>query len=52
MNAHEIIESYVADVARQLPRKQRGDVAAELRNHLVICRAARRNQAVRNRVRF
>jgi hypothetical protein len=34
MNAHEIIESYVADVARLLPRKQRADVAAELRSLL------------------
>jgi hypothetical protein len=34
MNTHEMIESYVADVARQLPRKQRADVAAELRSLL------------------
>jgi hypothetical protein len=34
MNAHEIIESYITDVARQLPRKQRADVAAELRSLL------------------
>lgn len=31
MNANEVIESYVADVALQLPRKQRNDVAYELR---------------------
>ncbi len=31
MTANEIIESYVADVAVQLPRKQRNDVAFELR---------------------
>jgi hypothetical protein len=34
MNAHDIIESYVTDVARLLPRKQRADVAAELRSLL------------------
>lgn len=31
MNAHEVIESYVVDVALLLPRKQRDDVACELR---------------------
>jgi hypothetical protein len=31
MNASEVIERYVADVAVQLPRKQRNDVALELR---------------------
>ena len=31
MNANEVIESYVAEVALQLPRKQRNDVAFELR---------------------
>ncbi|WP_158549227.1 hypothetical protein [Lysobacter silvisoli] len=31
MNAQEVIESYVADVALRLPRKQRSDVAFELR---------------------
>jgi len=31
MNAEELIESYVADVARRLPRRQRNDVAFELR---------------------
>lgn len=31
MNANEVIESYVTDVAVQLPRKQRNDVAFELR---------------------
>jgi hypothetical protein len=31
MTANEIIEAYVADVAVQLPRKQRNDVAFELR---------------------
>lgn len=31
MNADDLIESYVADVAQQLPRKQRDDVAFELR---------------------
>jgi len=31
MNANEVIESYITDVAVQLPRKQRNDVAFELR---------------------
>ncbi|MCY7353560.1 MAG: hypothetical protein LH470_00435 [Lysobacter sp.] len=31
MNANDLIESYVTDVAVQLPRKQRNDVAFELR---------------------
>lgn len=31
MNVNEVIESYVAEVAVQLPRKQRNDVAFELR---------------------
>lgn len=31
MNANDVIESYVVDVAAQLPRKQRNDVAFELR---------------------
>ncbi|MFI5371557.1 MAG: hypothetical protein ACHQ52_08370 [Candidatus Eisenbacteria bacterium] len=31
MNANDVIESYVTDVAVQLPRKQRNDVAYELR---------------------
>lgn len=31
MNADEVIESYVIDVAARLPRKQRNDVAFELR---------------------
>ena len=31
MNANEVIESYVTDVVLQLPRKQRNDVAFELR---------------------
>ncbi len=31
MNANDVIESYVNDVAMQLPRKQRNDVAFELR---------------------
>ena len=31
MNANEVIEAYVNDVAVQLPRKQRNDVAFELR---------------------
>jgi hypothetical protein len=34
MNAHELIESYVADVAARLPRRQRNDVAFELRSLL------------------
>src|SRR5215469_12002924 len=34
MNAQEIIESYVTDVALHLPVMQRGDVAAELRSLL------------------
>lgn len=31
MNANDVIEAYVHDVARQLPRRQRNDVAFELR---------------------
>jgi len=31
MNANEVVESYVTEVALQLPRKQRNDVAFELR---------------------
>lgn len=31
MNANDLVESYVTDVAVQLPRKQRNDVAFELR---------------------
>ncbi len=31
MNAHEVIDAYVTDVAVQLPRRQRNDVAFELR---------------------
>src|SRR5947209_4777111 len=31
MNAKDVIESYVTDVAVRLPRKQRNDVAFELR---------------------
>jgi len=31
MNASDVIEAYVTDVARRLPRKQRNDVAFELR---------------------
>ena len=31
MNANDVIEAYVTDVARRLPRKQRNDVAFELR---------------------
>lgn len=31
MNANDVIESWVEDVARRLPRRQRGDVAFELR---------------------
>jgi hypothetical protein len=34
MTASDVIESYVADVASQLPRAQRADVAAELRSLL------------------
>ena len=34
MNANEVIESYVTDVAEKLPRKQRNDVAFELRSLL------------------
>lgn len=32
MNAHDVIESYVTEVAVRLPRKQRNDVAFELRS--------------------
>lgn len=31
MNAHEVIEAYVTEVALQVPRRQRNDVAFELR---------------------
>ena len=31
MNVNELIDAYVADVAVQLPRRQRNDVAFELR---------------------
>lgn len=34
MNANDVIESYIADVAAKLPRKQRDDVALELRSLL------------------
>lgn len=34
MNTHEVIESYVRDVARYLPRDKRNDVALELRELL------------------
>jgi hypothetical protein len=34
MNANDLIEAYVSDVAAQLPRKQRNDVAFELRQQL------------------
>lgn len=34
MNANDVIESYITDVAVQLPRKQRNDVAFELRELL------------------
>ena len=34
MTASDVIESYVTDVAAQLPRAQRADVAAELRSLL------------------
>jgi len=34
MNANDVIESYVRDVARNLPRRERADVAAELRSLL------------------
>jgi len=35
MKALDVIESYVADVAAQLPQRQRADVAAELRSLLI-----------------
>ncbi|HEX2590185.1 MAG TPA: hypothetical protein VHL34_01745 [Rhizomicrobium sp.] len=34
MNANDVIESYVRDVASHLPRRERADVAAELRSLL------------------
>ena len=34
MNANDVIESYVRDVARNLPRRERADVADELRSLL------------------
>ena len=39
MNANDVIESYVTDVAEKLPRKQRNDVAFELRSSTRNCRA-------------
>ena len=42
MNANDVIESYVTDVAVRLPRKQRNDVAFELRallNEELLARA-------------
>ena len=36
MNANNVIESYVTDVALQLPRRQRNDVAFELRALLQV----------------
>lgn len=35
MNANEVIETYISDVAERLPRRQRNDVAFELRALLV-----------------
>jgi hypothetical protein len=35
MNANDVIESYVRDVAINLPRRERADVAAELRSLLI-----------------
>ncbi|WP_066361743.1 hypothetical protein [Herbidospora mongoliensis] len=35
MNATQLIDAYVADVAKRLPRRQRADVAAELRTILL-----------------
>ena len=34
MNAGELIEAYIDDTVRLLPRRQRGDVATELRSLL------------------
>ena len=34
MNANDVIEAYVTEVALRLPRKQRNDVAFELRAQL------------------
>ena len=48
MHANEVIESYVLDVARQLPRRQRNDVALELRSLLheeLSALAAKQGQA-------
>jgi hypothetical protein len=42
MNAHDIIDSYVADVVRRLPRRQRLDTGAELRSLLIDELADRR----------
>ncbi len=48
MNAHDVIESYVTDVVVQLPRRQRGDVAFELRALLDEELQARAASAGRN----
>ena len=47
MNANDVIESYVTEVALQLPRKQRNDVAFELRALLDEELAARARAAGR-----
>lgn len=49
MNAHDVIESYVRDVARFLPRDKRNDVALELRALLhdeLAAKAETRGRAV------
>ena len=48
-SAHDVIESYVADVAARLPLRQRGDIARELQAHLndeLQARAEREQRAV------
>ena len=47
MNAEDVIESYVHDVAACLPRAKRGDVALELRSLLADELAAKAKQAGR-----
>src|SRR5262245_8316293 len=47
MNANEVIESYVCDVARSLPRDKRNDVAFELRALLADELAAKAQAAGR-----
>ena len=51
MNANDVIESYITDVALRLPRRQRNDVAFELRALLHEELQARADDAGRPRGR-